>query len=94
MNRGLTGHFVPVSTLGEECRAFVPSPLPPMPALVLDESLHEQLQDASLAIGRLDGQIDVLPDRQVFLYSYVRKEAVLSSQIRSPVVAFRQRNSP
>ncbi len=81
MNRGLTGHFVPVSTLGEECRAFVPSPLPPAPSLVLDESLHEQLQDASLAIGRLDGQIDVLPDRQVFLYSYVRKEAVLSSQI-------------
>lgn len=81
MNRGLTGHFVPVSTLGEECRAFVPSPLPPMPAIALDESLHEQLQDASLAVGRLDGQIDVLPDRQVFLYSYVRKEAVLSSQI-------------
>jgi Fic family protein len=81
MNRGLTGHFVPVSTLGEECRAFVPSPLPPVPTLVLDETLHEQLQDASLAIGRLDGQIDVLPDRQVFLYSYVRKEAVLSSQI-------------
>lgn len=81
MNRGLTGHFVPVSTLGEECRAFVPSPLPPVPTLVLDETLHEQLQDASLAIGRLDGQIDVLPDRQVFLYAYVRKEAVLSSQI-------------
>lgn len=81
MNRGLTGHFVPVSTLGEECRAFVPTPLPPAPPLVLDESLHEQLQDASLAIGRLDGQIDVLPDRQVFLYAYVRKEAVLSSQI-------------
>lgn len=81
MNRGLTGHFVPVSTLGEECRAFVPAPLPPAPPLVLDESLHEQLQDASLAIGRLDGQIDVLPDRQVFLYAYVRKEAVLSSQI-------------
>lgn len=81
MNRGLTGHFVPVSTLGEECRAFVPTPLPPAPPLVLDESLHEQLQNASLAIGRLDGQIDVLPDRQVFLYAYVRKEAVLSSQI-------------
>lgn len=81
MNRGLTGYFVPVSTLGEQCQAFVPATLPPVPAIVLDESLHEQLQDASLAIGRLDGQIDVLPDRQVFLYSYVRKEAVLSSQI-------------
>ncbi|MFO1483989.1 MAG: Fic family protein [Verrucomicrobiaceae bacterium] len=81
MNRGLTGHFVPVSTLGEECRAFVPTALPPAPALVLDDAMHELLQDASLAVGRLDGQIDVLPDRQVFLYSYVRKEAVLSSQI-------------
>lgn len=81
MNRGLTGRFVPVSTLGEACRAFVPAPLPPSPALVLDDALHEQLQDASLALGRLDGQADVLPDRQIFLYSYVRKEAVLSSQI-------------
>ncbi|WP_395737549.1 Fic family protein [Prosthecobacter sp.] len=81
MQRGLTGHFVPVSTLGEQCRAFVPAALPPSPALALDETLHEQLQNASLAIGRLDGQVDVLPDRQVFLYSYVRKEAVLSSQI-------------
>ena len=81
MIRGLSGHFVPVSTLGEECRAFVPAPLPPSPPLVLSDALHELLQDASLAVGRLDGQIDVLPDRQVFLYSYVRKEAVLSSQI-------------
>ncbi len=81
MNRGITGYFVPVSTLGEQCRAFVPAPLPPVPPLKLDDGLHEQLQDAALAVGRLDGQLDVLPDRQVFLYSYVRKEAVLSSQI-------------
>lgn len=81
MNRGITGYFVPVSTLGEHCSAFVPAPLPPVPPLKLDDGLHEQLQDASLAVGRLDGQLDVLPDRQVFLYSYVRKEAVLSSQI-------------
>jgi Fic family protein len=43
--------------------------------------LHELLQSASLALGRLDGLSDFLPDRKVFLYSYVRKEAVLSSQI-------------
>jgi Fic family protein len=81
MKRGPTGHFVPISTVGEVARAFVPAPLPPVPPLVLDDSLHEILQAASLALGRLDGLSDFLPDRQVFLYSYVRKEAVLSSQI-------------
>ncbi len=81
MNRGLTGHHVPISTLGEPCQAFVPAMLPPSPRLVLDENIHDLLQAASLAVGRLDGQIDVLPDRQVFHYSYVRKEALMSSQI-------------
>lgn len=88
MNRGLTGHFVPVSTLGEECRAFVPTPLPPAPALELDERLQDQIKDATLAIGRLDGMADIMPDRQVFLYSYVRKEAVLSSQIEGTQSSF------
>ena len=81
MKRGPTGHFVPISTVGETASAFVPAPLPPEPPLVLDDSLHDLLQAASLALGRLDGISDFLPDRQVFLYSYVRKEAVLSSQI-------------
>jgi Fic family protein len=81
MNRGLTGHFVPVSTLGEQCRAFVPGPLPPAPPLILDDELNIQLQEAFLSVGRLDGQIDVLPAPDTFVYSYVRKEAVLTSQI-------------
>lgn len=81
MHRGLTGYHVPISTVGETARAFVPSPLPPDPPLQLDDSLHELLQAASLALGRLDGISDFLPDRQIFLYAYVRKEAVLSSQI-------------
>ena len=59
----------------------MPTPLPPAPALELDERLQDQIKDATLAIGRLDGMADIMPDRQVFLYSYVRKEAVLSSQI-------------
>lgn len=81
MQRGLTGHFVPVPSPGETCRAFVPNPLPPDPPLTMDaglQSLHEQ---ATLALGRLDGLTSVLPDPNLFIYSYVRKEAVLSSQI-------------
>lgn len=81
MHRGLTGHYVPVSIVGESCRAFVPHPLPPDPVLEFDDELHHQLQQAAIALGRLDGISLLLPDPQLFLYSYVRKEAVLSSQI-------------
>jgi Fic family protein len=81
MKRGITGHHVTISTAGERAQAFVPAPLPPIPPLQLDDSLHELLQAASLALGRLDGISNFLPDRQIFLYAYVRKEAVLSSQI-------------
>jgi Fic family protein len=66
---------------GENARAFVPNPLPPLPALELDADIQELIQNAMLALGRLDGLTTVLPDPAIFLYSYVRKEAVLSSQI-------------
>jgi cell filamentation protein, protein adenylyltransferase len=82
MKRGLTGHYVPLpSAAGEKARAFVPNPLPPDPPLVLDTELQELVEKAMLALGRLDGLTTVLPDPTLFLYSYVRKEAVLSSQI-------------
>ena len=82
MKRGLTGHYVPLpSAAGEKARAFVPHPLPPDPPLVLDHELQELVEKAMLALGRLDGLTTVLPDPALFLYSYVRKEAVLSSQI-------------
>jgi len=81
MKRGLTGHYLPISTVGETCRAFVPAPLPPEPPLQLDDRLHTLAQDAALALGRLDALSALLPDPQVLLYSYIRKEAVLSSQI-------------
>jgi len=82
MKRGLTGHYVPLpSSGGENARAFVPAPLPPVPPLELSEALQEQIQNAMLALGRLDGLTAVLPDPAIFLYSYIRKEAVLSSQI-------------
>lgn len=81
MKRGLTGHYVPVATTAEQCRAFVPSPLPPEPPLELGNELQALLSRANLALGRLDGLTAILPDPAIFLYSYIRKEAVLSSQI-------------
>jgi Fic family protein len=82
MQRGLTGHYVPVpSAAGEKARAFIPHPLPPEPGLQLDAELQELSEKATLALGRLDGLTAALPAPTLFLYSYVRKEAVLSSQI-------------
>jgi Fic family protein len=61
--------------------AFVPRPLPPEPPLRLTADLQAALDRANQALGRLDGITLLLPEPGVFLYSYVRKEAVLSSQI-------------
>jgi Fic family protein len=55
--------------------------LPPTPPLELDTELHDLLERANRALGRLDGLATLLPDRSLFLYFYIRKEAVLSSQI-------------
>ena len=65
---------------GEHYTAYVPKNLPPVPPLEMDE-LYPLLDQASTAIGRLDGMSMVLPDPSLFLYMYIRKEAVLSSQI-------------
>ena len=81
MLRGETGRYEITSVGGEQVRAFVPVALPPIPPLVLDGSLQQVLEAAVLAIGRLDGVSTLLPDKSLFLYAYVRKEAVLSSQI-------------
>ena len=81
MQRGLTGHYVPIPSAGESCRALVPNALPPEPPLVINAALQALLDRATLAVGRLDGLTLALPDRDLFLYTYVRKEAVLSSQI-------------
>ena len=81
MRRGEIGSYEVTSIGGERVRAFVPAPLPPQPALILDGSLQQALESAVLALGRLDGVSTLLPDEALFLYAYVRKEAVLSSQI-------------
>lgn len=81
MHRGESGDYEITSVAGERVRAFVPSPLPPVPPVELDGILQIALEGALLALGRLDGASSLLPDKTLFLYAYVRKEAVLSSQI-------------
>ena len=80
MKRGETGRYDTTFVGGEAVRAFVPAPLPPAPALDL-AALQGPLEKALLALGRLDSVTALLPDARLFLYSYIRKEAVLSSQI-------------
>ena len=65
---------------GEYYNAYIPQALPPVPALDMSD-LYPLLDKANTALGRLDGMSMVLPDSSLFLYMYVRKEAVLSSQI-------------
>ena len=65
----------------EGYRAFFPAPLPPNPPVRLEGELQSLLSRADRALGRLDGSIQTLPDPDLFVFMYVRKEAVLSSQI-------------
>lgn len=81
MQRGTTGKFDVNNTTGETVRAFVPARLPPAPPLELTAPRQRLLERALLACGRLDGVSALLPDPDLFLYAYVRREAVLSSQI-------------
>lgn len=81
MQRGITGEWVASIAGGVACQAFVPHPLPPTPPLLFDSKLQHRINDALLALGRLDAISTLLPDAKLFLYSYVRKEAVMSSQI-------------
>lgn len=82
MKRGPTGTLIKGPSLGgETVRAFVPTPLPPVPELEVSPELREEIDQALLALGRLDSLSNLLPDTSLFLFMYVRKEAVLSSQI-------------
>ena len=81
MKRDLQGHYVNISTVGESAQAFVPNPLPPKPYLDWTPALHSKFDQALFTLGRLDSISTFLPDIALFLYMYVRKEAVLSSMI-------------
>jgi Fic family protein len=75
------GRLVTVESGPDGFAAFLPAPLPPDPPLAIDSRLQGLLDDANQALGRLDAVTLLLPDPGQFLYSYIRKEAVLSSQI-------------
>ena len=77
---GRLGQFVETTAAGERVRAFLPPPLPPKPPLDL-QALFTLYDSARGAVGRLDGVTTILPSTPLFLYMYVRKEALLSSQI-------------
>jgi Fic family protein len=78
--KGRLGTFHETAVAGEKVRAYVPTPLPPNPPILLTGML-ERLSAADRALGRLDGVSLLLPNKELFLYMYIRKEAVLSSQI-------------
>jgi Fic family protein len=79
--RESTGRYILTSTVGEPVRGFVPTPLPPVPPIEWTPDLRNRYDMALLALGRLDSVSMLLPETGLFLYSYIRKEAVLSSQI-------------
>ncbi|MEO3704611.1 Fic/DOC family N-terminal domain-containing protein [Trichormus azollae] len=62
-------------------KAFIPSPLPPVPEINMYQEMWQILSQADLALGRLDGSTDALPNPDLFVFMYVRTEAVFSSQI-------------
>ena len=74
------GTYVSCSTVGESYRSYVPAPLPPKPAIDMDR-LYKPLDQAMKALGALDALAKLLPDIGLFLFMYVRKEALVSSQI-------------
>ena len=88
MRREHVGEYRLVSSVEERVRAFVPAPLPPEPPLVVAGELLELLTRAHLALGRLDGARLLLPNVDLFLYMYVRKEALVSSQIEGTQSSF------
>ncbi len=81
MKRALQGKYVAISTVGEKAQAFIPAPLPPRPPIEWTSDLRSKFDQALLALGRLDSVSTLLPGTSLFLYMYVRKEALLSSMI-------------
>src|SRR5574337_428470 len=81
MHRPAPGRYVTVTPAGEPFKAFVPAPLPPEPPIVWSAALRRRFDAALVALGRLDAVTDLLPNAALLLYSFVRKEAVLSSMI-------------
>src|SRR5258708_12602412 len=81
------GTYVASSGAGEIVQASIPPPLPPVPKLELD-GLYQQLERANQSLGRLNSMTKLLPDVRFLLYLYVRKEALVSSQIEGTQSSF------
>lgn len=81
MKRVGPGRYVTSVAGSEEVRAFIPAPLEPLPKFDIARPVRGAMDEALLALGRLDGAAATLPDAHLLLYTFVRKEAVLSSQI-------------
>lgn len=81
MHRGVAGKFRIKKVGGEEFRPFIPFPLPPDPPIEWKGMLPKSLEAATLALGRLDGFYGSMPNPNLLLNSFLRKEALLSSQI-------------
>src|SRR3954465_13865169 len=88
MRRPVSGRYITVATAGEPFKAFVPAPLPPHPVVAWTHALRRRFDDALVALGRLDALTAHLPNASLLLYSFVRKEAVLSSQIEGTQSSF------
>lgn len=88
MRRTPPGRYVDVGTAGARVAAFVPAPLPPEPPVVWSPALRRRFDDALVSLGRLDALATHLPNASLLLYSFVRKEAVLSSQIEGTQSSF------
>lgn len=83
-----TGEYVNCSVGGEHYQAFLPAALPLEPPLQLSAADYDLIEKANRALGRLDGLAALLPDTSLFIYLYVRKEALLSSQIEGTQSSF------
>lgn len=81
MKRDPFGTYIETTTLGETVRAFLPPTLPPNPPLAFTAGSQTVLDRAMLSLGRLDSAAATMPDMDLLLYTFIRKEAVLSSQI-------------
>ena len=82
MSTRSTGRYERTTVAGEEVAAFVPAPLPPAePVLLLDSAFTDRLRAAEQALTRLELAGEMVPSLDWFIYAFVRKEAVLSSQI-------------
>ena len=83
-----TGHLVRIGSGEKAFHAFVPSPLPPHPPINLTAADNDLLGRANRALEKLDAMTSLLPDISLFIYAYVRKEALVSSQIEGTQSSF------